>query len=237
MWLRSCGERAQVRFGLGARKTPHRFRPKTAESASPLGEGEEGSRRGQRGWGLRTTTSGRPLTDFRRRRRNLPLPQERVKRGGPARGRAGCGSTRVLRQAEGKRGVDTGQGRPYRGLAAGPEEGTHKGHAYRIGRAGAEEGAHKGHAYRIGRAGAEEGAHKGHAYHDRTRRCAEDGRPQRGTPLRGSGGRGRKRVPTRGTPTEDGLTMNGLRGRRAGQRRRPYEREKDREAVSGGGGL
>ena len=26
---------------LGARKTPHRFRPKTPESASPLGEGEE----------------------------------------------------------------------------------------------------------------------------------------------------------------------------------------------------
>ena len=27
--------------GLVARKTPHRIRPKTAESASPLGEGEE----------------------------------------------------------------------------------------------------------------------------------------------------------------------------------------------------
>ena len=26
---------------LGARKTPHRFRPKTPESASPLGEGEK----------------------------------------------------------------------------------------------------------------------------------------------------------------------------------------------------
>ena len=29
-------------WGLGGRKTPHRIRPKTAESASPLGEGEEG---------------------------------------------------------------------------------------------------------------------------------------------------------------------------------------------------
>ena len=36
-----CGERPEWAWGLGARKTPHRIRPKTAESASPLGEGEE----------------------------------------------------------------------------------------------------------------------------------------------------------------------------------------------------
>ena len=30
--------------GVVARKTPHRFRPRTAEPASPLGEGEERSR-------------------------------------------------------------------------------------------------------------------------------------------------------------------------------------------------
>ena len=48
--------------GLGARKTPHRFRPKTPESASPLGEGEERPR--LRGWrrARQGSPTGRPMT-------------------------------------------------------------------------------------------------------------------------------------------------------------------------------
>ena len=33
----------RVKRGVGGEGTPHRFRPKTPESASPLGEGEEGA--------------------------------------------------------------------------------------------------------------------------------------------------------------------------------------------------
>ena len=65
--------------GLVARKTPHRFRPKTPEPASPLGEGEEPEHLAHAPCSLECWVRGRPLTGFGRRRPNLPLPSERVK--------------------------------------------------------------------------------------------------------------------------------------------------------------
>ena len=92
-------------FGLAARKTARRFQLGMADSASPPGAGDEG--RPCRtvldsAWLLhrsshphpsplpqgdlcvtRSWLRGRPLTGFRRGRRNLPLPLERVKTGDP----------------------------------------------------------------------------------------------------------------------------------------------------------
>ncbi|MDE2867757.1 MAG: sulfatase-like hydrolase/transferase [Chloroflexota bacterium] len=48
--------------GVGARKTPHRFPPKTPESASPPGEGEE--RTDLRGTGVQRDTQGSPDVDL-----------------------------------------------------------------------------------------------------------------------------------------------------------------------------
>ena len=92
-------------IGVVARKTARRFQLGMADSASPPGAGDEG--RPCRtvldsAWLLhrsshphpsplpqgdlcvtRAWLPGRPLTDFRRGRRNLPLPLERVKTGDP----------------------------------------------------------------------------------------------------------------------------------------------------------
>ena len=81
---------ARAGVSLGSRcclEEPHRFRPKTAEPAPPPGEGLIGAacRRlsSHRVAGAGASTGG-PLTDFGRRRPNLPLPSERVKIGIPA---------------------------------------------------------------------------------------------------------------------------------------------------------
>ncbi|MCY3896571.1 MAG: DNA polymerase Y family protein, partial [Chloroflexi bacterium] len=67
-----------VTRGVGARKTPHRFPPGTAEPRIESGAGSASPPGGDlcvtRGW-----VPGRPLTGFGRRRPNLPLPLERVK--------------------------------------------------------------------------------------------------------------------------------------------------------------
>ena len=75
------GQDAEGGVGLVARKTPHRFRPKTTESASPLGEGED------RRLLAEVDAATQLLTGFGRGRPNpgsspgqaLTLPSERVK--------------------------------------------------------------------------------------------------------------------------------------------------------------
>ena len=110
--------RTLIRGGLGARKTPHRFRPKTPESASPLGEGED--RRLLEGVGAPTqlltefgwlrTGSASPLGEGEERRapwalssvrgcrrvdRDRKTPYHRIESPGSRPGQAGAGSKPV----------------------------------------------------------------------------------------------------------------------------------------------